>query len=358
MVTEKQILEVLKNVQDPDLHRDIVSLGFIKNLKIDGKTVSFDLELTTPACPVKDQLKAQCVDQVKTLGIEKVDIHMTSRVRPMVNTTIEAMKKIKNIVAVASGKGGVGKSTVACNLALSLAKTGATLGLLDADIYGPSLPMMLGITDRPQVRDGKVIPIDKYGMKVMSMGLLMGEDTPVIWRGPMVAGIIQQFLGQVEWGELDYLIVDLPPGTGDAQLTLTQQAPLSGAVIVTTPQDVALLDARKGLRMFQEVKVPVLGIVENMSYFICDQCFKKHTIFKQGGGKKVADELKLPLLESLPIDPNVVIGGDSGKPVVISQPDSEVARSYAKLAGRVAQELSILSSKKPAELPSFQMQWK
>ena len=358
MVTEKQILEVLKNVQDPDLHRDIVSLGFIKNLKIDGKTVSFDLELTTPACPVKDQLKAQCVDQVKTLGIEKVDIHMTSRVRPMVNTTIEAMKKIKNIVAVASGKGGGGKSTVACNLALSLAKTGATLGLLDADIYGPSLPMMLGITDRPQVRDGKVIPIDKYGMKVMSMGLLMGEDTPVIWRGPMVAGIIQQFLGQVEWGELDYLIVDLPPGTGDAQLTLTQQAPLSGAVIVTTPQDVALLDARKGLRMFQEVKVPVLGIVENMSYFICDQCFKKHTIFKQGGGKKVADELKLPLLESLPIDPNVVIGGDSGKPVVISQPDSEVARSYAKLAGRVAQELSILSSKKPAELPSFQMQWK
>ena len=362
MMREEDVLEALRNIIDPDFNKDIVSLGFVKNIRILGDEVSLEIQLTTPACPVKNEFQRQAEYLVRQLpGIKKVSVQMTAAQRPFTSALQgiqSTLNTVASIIAVSSCKGGVGKSTVACNLALSLAKTGATLGLLDADIYGPSLPMMLGITDRPQVRDGKVIPIDKYGMKVMSMGLLMGEDTPVIWRGPMVAGIIQQFLGQVEWGELDYLIVDLPPGTGDAQLTLTQQAPLSGAVIVTTPQDVALLDARKGLRMFQEVKVPVLGIVENMSYFICDQCFKKHTIFKQGGGKKVADELKLPLLESLPIDPNVVIGGDSGKPVVISQPDSEVARSYAKLAGRVAQELSILSSKKPAELPSFQMQWK
>ena len=344
MVTEKQVLAVLGKVQDPDLRRDIVQLGFVKNIVIQNGDVSFDVELTTPACPVKEQLKSQCIAEVQKLpGVKMVSV----------NTTAESLKGIKNIIAVASGKGGVGKSTVACNLALALVKSGATVGLMDADVYGPSIPMMLGITERPRVKDDKVIPVEKFGLKVLSMGLLTSEDTPVIWRGPMVAGLLQQFLGQVEWGVLDYLVMDLPPGTGDAQLTLTQQAPISGAVIVTTPQDVALLDARRGLRMFQQVNVPVLGIVENMSYFICDQCHKRHTIFKSGGGKRVAEELQVPLLGEIPIDALVADGGDAGNPIVASWPDSTVAQSYRTLAGRIAAALSILSEKKNLELPSF-----
>jgi len=356
---EQQILETLKSVQDPDLHRDIVSLGFIKDLKINGDAVSFLLELTTPACPVKDIMKAECEKKILALpGIKKVDIELSARVRATVNTTIDGLKNIKHIVAVASGKGGVGKSTVACNLALAIRASGATVGLMDADIYGPSQPMMLGIKERPVVVENKVMPILSHGMKVISMGLLTGEDTPVIWRGPMVSGIIQQFLGQVEWGELDYLVIDLPPGTGDAQLTLTQQAPLSGAVIVTTPQDVALLDARKGLKMFQQVNVPVLGVVENMSYFICDGCNKKHYIFKEGGGQKIAQELDVPLLGEIPLDPRVAVGGDSGEPIVEACPDSPVAGAYRELAGKVAAQLSIISSQKATQLPSFKMEWK
>lgn len=241
---------------------------------------------------------------------------------------LENLKEIRNIVAVASGKGGVGKSTVACHLALALAKQGSSCGLLDADIYGPSVPMMLGMKGRPEVQDGKVVPAEVMGLKVISMGLLATDDLPVIWRGPMVANILQQFLGQVAWGKLDYLIIDLPPGTGDAQLTLTQQASLSGAVIVTTPQEVALLDARRGLKMFQQVHVPVLGVIENMSYFICDQCNKRHTIFREGGGKRIAQELGIPFLGEIPIDPKIADGGDQGEPVV-SQPYLELAKSVA-----------------------------
>ena len=357
--TEQQVLDVLKTVQDPDLHRDIVSLGFIKGLSIAGETVTFRLELTTPACPVKDRLKAECEQKILALpGVKKVEIELTAQVRATVNTTNESLKHIKHIIAVASGKGGVGKSTVACNLALALRSAGATVGLLDADIYGPSQPMMLGIAERPMVVANKVVPVWSQGMKVISMGMLIGDDAPIIWRGPMVSGIIQQFLGQVEWGALDYLVIDLPPGTGDAQLTLTQQAPLSGAVIVSTPQDVALLDARKGLRMFQQVNVPVLGIVENMSYFICDQCEKRHTIFRQGGGKRVAEELKLPLLGEIPLDSRVAEGGDAGKPIIVSHPDSPVAKAYRELAGKVAAALSVLSAAKGTALPAFQMEWK
>ncbi|MDP2600578.1 MAG: Mrp/NBP35 family ATP-binding protein [Deltaproteobacteria bacterium] len=251
----------------------------------------------------------------------------------------DALKEVRHILAVASGKGGVGKSTVAANLALALAKTGAQVGLLDCDIYGPSIPMMLAITERPTVIGEKVVPVEKWGLKILSMGMLATEDTPVIWRGPMVAGILQQFLFQVAWGRLDYLVMDLPPGTGDAQLTLSQIAPLSGAVIVTTPQDVALLDARRGLKMFQQVNVPVLGLVENMSYFVCDQCQKKHAIFKSKGAFRVAKELNLPLLAEIPIDPDVAEGGDSGNPIFISHPESEAALAYEKLARAVTTSL-------------------
>lgn len=267
----------------------------------------------------------------------------------------ESLKNIRHVVAVASGKGGVGKSTVAVNLTLALAKAGFACGLLDADIYGPSTPMMLGLKERPGVREGKVIPLEVFGIKVISMGVLTTEDMPVIWRGPMVANILQQFLKQVEWGNLDFLIIDLPPGTGDAQLTLTQQVSLSGAVIVTTPQEVALLDARRGLKMFQQVNVPVLGIIENMSWFVCDQCNKRHTIFKEGGGRKVAQELDLPLLGEIPLDPNVAVGGDGARPVLLSHPDSLVAKAYRELAQSVQNALGTGAQKEsPGE---FHLRW-
>lgn len=362
-VSEEQILEALKQVEDPDLKQDIVSLGFIKNLKVDGGKVSFDVELTTPACPVKDLLKKQCEKNVRALpGVKGVEVKMTARVRQAVQTGIPALSGIKQIIAVASGKGGVGKSTVACNLAIALSQSGAKVGLMDADIYGPSIPTMLAVEERPIVRNEKVIPIIQYGLKIISMGLLATEETPIIWRGPMVAGLLQQFLGQVEWGELDYLVIDLPPGTGDAQLTLAQQAPISGAVIVTTPQDVSLLDARRGLKMFEQVQVPVLGIVENMSYFICDQCDKRHYIFKSGGGEKIATELKTKLLGQIPLDPQVAVGGDAGKPITLMDSDSSIAQCYHEIAQHLAQELSIRSEAKKqssggVDLPSFQMQW-
>jgi len=359
LITSEKILDCLKTVNDPDLHRDIVSLGFVKNLKIDGEKVSFDLELTTPACPVKDLLKEECSRKIKQIkGVKEVLVNLTAKVRPLVQTPLDTLKEIKNIIAVASGKGGVGKSTVAVNLALALSKSGAKVGLMDADIYGPSIPMMLAVQERPVVENQKVIPVEKMGLKIISMGMLATEDAPVIWRGPMVAGILQQFLGQVEWGVLDYLVIDLPPGTGDAQLTLAQKASISGAVIVTTPQDVALLDARRGLKMFQQVNVPVLGIIENMSYFICDQCSKRHEIFRQGGGLRVSQELNVPFLGEIPLDSRVALGGDQGNPIVQAFPDSEIAKAYTNLAGRVAANLSILSEQQKkhssSQLPQAQ----
>lgn len=357
-IRPEEILEALKKVQDPDLRRDIVSLGFVKNIQIDGGKISFDVELTTPACPVKEKLKEECVRQVKKLkSVEEVAVNMTSRVRAQVETAMEGLKQIKNIIAVASGKGGVGKSTVALNLALALAESGASVGLMDADIYGPSIPMMLNIQTRPNVMENMVQPIVACGLKTISMGVLAGEDTPVIWRGPMIAGIIQQFLAQVEWGALDYLVIDLPPGTGDAQLTLTQKAPISGAVIVTTPQDVALMDARRGLKMFQQVGVPVLGIVENMSWFVCDQCSKKHHIFRQGGGKKIAQELNVPFLGEIPLDPQITVGCDQGQPIVKTSPQSEAAKAYQTLAGAVAAQLSILSESKGNVPSDLHLKW-
>ena len=357
---QEKIIDALKTVQDPDLHKDIVSLGFVKNIELDGGKVKFDVELTTPACPVKEQLKSECETKVLAIeGVDSVDVNMTAVVRSTQHSQ-PVLTGVKNIIAVASGKGGVGKSTVSTNLAIALSLTGAKVGLMDADIYGPSIPQMMGIPiSSPKVaEENKFFPHEKYGLKVVSAAFLTKQGQPLMLRGPMLGGIIQQFLQNVEWGELDYLVIDLPPGTGDVQLTLTQKAPLSGAVVVTTPQEVSLIDADKGVKMFQQVKVPLLGIVENMSYFVCDGCDKKHTIFKEGGGQNLADNFKIPLLGKVPIIPAVVEGGDSGVPIVMSDPESPASMAYKDLAGQVASQLSINQSKDDKVDSSFELAWK
>jgi len=343
-LNEENILKALRNVQDPDLHRDIVALGFVKNVEIKGKDVDFDLVLTTPSCPVRDQFVAECEHALRQNieGIGKIDIRMSSSVVAHVNVQKEnILPGVKNTVAIASGKGGVGKSTVAVNLAVSLALDGSKVGLIDADVYGPSAPLMFGINDRPKVVNNKLIPLERYGVKVMSIGFLVDPMQAVIWRGPMASGAVKQFMGDVSWGELDYLIFDLPPGTGDIQLTLVQTIPLTGAVIVTTPQDVALADARKGLLMFNRVNVPVLGMVENMSYFICSHCGQREDIFDNGGGSRTAAELGVPFLGEIPIDTKIRVGGDQGKPIVALEPEKEVAQNIRKIARNLAAQISI-----------------
>jgi len=360
MIQESDVLSALKKVQDPDLKIDIVTLKFIKNLSIKGGEVSFDVELTTPACPVKEKLKEESHQAVRQIpGVTKVNVNMTSNVKARGNMSAGAvLPGVKNVIAVASGKGGVGKSTVAANLALALLKTGATVGLLDADVYGPSIPVMFGINHQPEIgADQKIIPSESQGLKLMSMGFISNDDSPVIWRGPMVHGILQQFLTRVNWGVLDYLVMDLPPGTGDAQLTLTQSAPISGAVIVTTPQEVSLVDARKGLKMFQKVNVPVLGIVENMSYFMCPDCNKRHNIFRSGGGRKTADDLGVLLLGEVPIDPEVAESGDAGVPIVMRNENSPAAKAYQNIAGAVAAQLSVVNMRNAGIQSDFKMTW-
>jgi ATP-binding protein involved in chromosome partitioning len=354
----EQVLAALRVVQDPDLHRDVVSLGFVKEVKIEGGRVSFHLELTTPACPVKDELKAQAERAVRALpGVQSVEVSLTASVRNA-RPPGTVLPGVRNVVAVASGKGGVGKSTVAANLALALADDGASVGLLDADIYGPSMPTMFGTTAKPQAAGAKSIhPVYAQGLKLMSIGFLVDPDQPMVWRGPMVHGALSQFLEQVEWGALDYLIVDMPPGTGDAQLTLTQRAPLAGAVIVTTPQEVSLVDARKGLKMFEQVKVPVLGIVENMAFFTCDGCGKEHDLFRRGGGKRTAEALGVPFLGEIPIESIVAVSGDEGVPVVRRAPQSASAIALRRVAREVARQLAVRASQQPAAaIPS--MAWK
>ena len=350
-LTEENVLQALRSVQDPDLHRDIVTLGFVKNLAIKGKDVSFDLVLTTPSCPVRDQFVADCehVLRKNIEGIGKIDIHMTSSVVAHVNVQKETiLPGVKNTIAIASGKGGVGKSTVAVNLAVSLALDGAKVGLIDADVYGPSAPLMFGINEKPKVVDNKLIPLEKYGVKIMSIGFLVDPMQAVIWRGPMASGAVKQFMGDVNWGDLDYLVFDLPPGTGDIQLTLVQTVPLTGAVIVTTPQDVALADARKGLVMFHKVNVPALGIVENMSYFICRHCGQRENIFDNGGGSRTATELGVPFLGEIPIETRIRIGGDQGKPVVAVEPESDSSQVIRKIARNLAAQVSIRNISTPA----------
>lgn len=353
-ITEGAVLDALRPIIDPDFKRSIVDLGFVKEIVIDGGRVSFTIELTTPACPVKEQFREQATNAVSSLsGVTSVDVNMSSSTRgrsaASFASSVEVLPGVKNVVAVASGKGGVGKSTTAINLALALQNSGAKVGILDADVYGPSLPLLLGIHEQPLTTpDKKLLPLEKHGMRLMSMGFLVSEGSPVIWRGPMVHGLIRQFLTDVKWGELDYLIIDMPPGTGDAALTLTQQAPLAGAVIVTTSNDLSLIDARKGLAMFQKVSVPILGIVENMSYFTPpDLPDRKYYIFGKDGGKKMAEKLDVPFLGEVPIDPRIVEGGDAGKPIVLTHPESASAQVFIQLAGEVARKLSVLAAKEP-----------
>ena len=356
-VTQDAVLKALSQIQDPDLHRDIVSLGFVQNIRIDNSTVAFDIVLTTPACPVKDQMRNEAMRLVGGLaGVSDVKINMTSSVTKGRSQVRENyIPQVKNTIAVSSGKGGVGKTTVSVNLAVALAQTGATVGLLDADVYGPNVPMMMGVKQpKENAQDNKIIPAERYGVKVMSIGFFVPEDQPIVWRGPMIHGAIQQFLRDVEWGALDYLIVDLPPGTGDAQLSIAQLVPMTGAVIVTTPQDVALLDSRKGLEMFRKVNVPLLGIVENMSYFVCPHCAKTTEIFSRGGGEKAATKLGVPFLGEVPIDPAIRQGGDEGQPIVVADPNSPQAKAFVAIAGKVAQQISILNAAAPVELKIIQ----
>ena len=344
-LTEANVLQALRAVTDPDLHRDIVTLNFVKNLKITGKDVSFSLELTTPACPVRDQFKADCERALRSSieGIGRIDIQMTSSVAAHTNQQKDLiLPGVKNTIAVASGKGGVGKSTVAVNLAVSLAQDGAKVGLVDADVYGPSIPLMFGMNERPQLSDNKLVPLERYGVKIMSIGFLVDPMQAVIWRGPMASGAVKQFMSDVNWGDLDYLVFDLPPGTGDIQLTLVQTIPLTGAVIVTTPQDVALADARKGLVMFNKVNVHVLGIVENMSYFICSHCGERENIFDTGGGSRTAEELGVPFLGEIPINTRIRIGGDQGTPIVVMDEQSQHAQTIRSIARNLAAQISIL----------------
>jgi len=340
------VLSALKQVQDPDLHKDIVSLGFVQDMEIKDGTVSFKVVLTTPACPVKDLLKKQCHDIVSKMeGVKSVKIDMTSKMPMNKNAqgNTDLLPGVKNIIAVASGKGGVGKSTVATNLAIALGVLGAKVGLLDADIYGPSIPLMMGIKTKPVSADGKRLEvIENHGIKMMSIGFMMPDDQALVWRGPMVAQAITQLMRDVNWGELDYLIVDMPPGTGDAQLTLSQVVHLMGAVIVTTPQDVALIDAKRGVGMFQKVNVPILGIIENMSYYVCPNCNHRAEIFSYGGAKKASEKYEVPFLGEVPLDMETRIAGDEGKPIVVAKPESTNAKAFMEIAKKLASMISIL----------------
>ncbi|MBA2494008.1 MAG: Mrp/NBP35 family ATP-binding protein [Acidobacteria bacterium] len=347
-ITEQAILDALRQIIDPDLHKDIVALGFIKDLEIKGGDVSFRIVLTTPACPVKEQMEAQAYELVGALeGIGNVRVTMDAEVpkgRGVANNM--TLPNVKNIIAVSSGKGGVGKSTVAVNLAVSLAIDGAKVGLMDADVYGPNVPLMLGVAHKqPEAVNGKIVPIEAHGVKVISMALLAPPDKPMVLRGPMLHGIVRQFLGDVHWGELDYLIVDMPPGTGDVQLSLAQLVPVQGAVLVTTPQIVSLADVRRALKMFEQVAVPILGVIENMSYFIAPDTNNRYDIFGKGGGSEFADEMGVPFLGEVPLGIEVRESGDKGIPVVVSNPDSPQAKAFRKTSEEVARQVSIEAMK-------------
>lgn len=347
-LTEQLVLDSLAAIIDPDLRKDIVTLGFVRDIAIDGGNVSFRIVLTTPACPVKEQMESQATEIVAALdGVTNVNVTMDAEVpqgRGIANNV--AIPGVKNIIAVSSGKGGVGKSTVAVNLAVALAADGAKVGIMDADVYGPNVPLMLGTGyDQPEVVNGQLKPIEAHGIKMISMAVLVPPDKPMILRGPMLHGVVRQFLTDVNWGELDYLIVDMPPGTGDVQLSLAQLVPVQGSVLVTTPQEVSLSDVRRAVKMFEQVNVPVLGVIENMSYFIAPDTGNRYDIFGQGGGQKLADEYGLNFLGQVPLGMEVREGGDKGTPVVVSAPDSPQAAAFRKVAEEVARHISIEAMK-------------
>jgi ATP-binding protein involved in chromosome partitioning len=349
-LTQERIRELLEPVQDPEFGQSIVELGMIKDVQLDGDSALVELVLPTPAHPARGDIERQIRAILSdALDVTSVKMNTTWNVRPSGagSPNAEALPTVKNTVAVASGKGGVGKSTVAVNMAIALAQDGARVGLLDADVYGPSIPIMMGLSTRPMLRGERIVPLEAFGLKMMSIGFLMDADKALIWRGPLVAQLITQFLKDVEWGDLDYLIIDMPPGTGDAQLTLVQQIPLSGAVIVTTPQDIALADAIKGLAMFQEVKTSILGIVENMSYFVCPHCGESSEIFGYGGGERTAEKYDVPLLGQIPLELTIRQGGDIGHPIVVSEPDQPAAQAFRAAARRAAINLAKEAQAKP-----------
>jgi ATP-binding protein involved in chromosome partitioning len=344
------ILDALTVVRDPDLNRDIVSLGFIKNLTIDGGNVAFTIELTTPACPVKDQMRDQARAAVlRVPGVANVDVQMSARVREAVggDGARQAPHGVKNIIAVGAGKGGVGKTTLAVNLAIALSRSGSRVGMIDGDIYGPNVPIMLGLKTQLSTDGQKIIPAEKYGLQVVSMGFLTEDSAPIIWRGPMLHSALQQFFREVRWLELDYLIVDMPPGTGDVALSLSQTVPVAGAVVVTTPQQVSLADSTRAVAMYRKLNIPTLGVIENMSYFVCPGCGKESDIFGTGGGETMAASLGVPFLGRIPLYQPIREGGDSGVPLMISDPESPAARAIVGAAERAAAQVSIASYNRP-----------
>jgi ATP-binding protein involved in chromosome partitioning len=344
MVDREAVLNALRAVVDPDLRKDIVTLGFVKNVEIGPDRVTFAIELTTPACPVKDQMQAQAVAAVRALGVADVDVTMTANVQSasMSDTGRTPLPGVKNVIAVGAGKGGVGKTTVSVNLALALAKCGSRVGVLDGDIYGPNVPIMLGLRQTQLGTDGKrIVPAERYGLQVVSIGFLTSDDAPVIWRGPMLHGAIQQFFREVAWKDLDYLIVDMPPGTGDVALSLSQTVPVVGAVVVTTPQQVSLADSRRAVRMYQKLNIPTLGLVENMSYYACPSCHHESDIFGHGGGEELAGQMDVPFLGRLPIYQPIREGGDNGVPLVVAEPESAAARAFLTVAEQTAARVSI-----------------
>jgi len=349
-LTKERVLEAVSGVREPAIGRSLVDLRMIPAIEIDGSRLTLTVELLSPIAPYRDKIAQELKDAASAIpGVEEVEVTFLTRVRPSGSGKVDAdpIAGVRNTIAVASGKGGVGKSTVAANLAVALAKAGAKVGLLDADVYGPSIPLMMGQSAKPLVRGGKIVPLEAHGVKIMSLGFLLDPEKALIWRGPLVAQLITQFLNDVLWEDLDYLVIDLPPGTGDVQLTLTQKIPLSGAVIVTTPQEVALADAVKGLKMFQEVKTPVVGIIENMSGFVCPCCGTVTPIFGEGGGRRTAEQHGVPFLGEVPIEPLVREGGDTGQPIVVAYPDSVTARAFGQLAEAVATQLAKDAASKP-----------
>jgi len=341
-LTEARILEALKTVKDPELHVDIVTLGMIEGLSVVKDRVSLTVNLTTPGCPLKAQIETEVRAALgKVPGLATIDLTMGAKVRRSVEAQGDLIPEVANTVAVGSGKGGVGKSTVAVNLALSFAKAGASVGLLDADIYGPNLVQMMGVKERPEIVGKKIMPVPVHGLRMMSMGFFLKDDEPAVWRGPMLHGVIKQFLGDVQWGPLDYLFIDMPPGTGDVQLTLSQVIPLTGAVLVTTPQDVALSDVRKAAAMFRKVNVPILGVVENMSYFKCPHCGERSEIFSHGGGARFAESAGTAWLGEIPLDIRLRQAGDEGRPAVVHDPDSGPSLAFQEIASKLAALISV-----------------